>query len=727
MPPNPAVPPVPTIPPELADSSRTTQTAIEALTGTVTRLIGGIDTLVNKFMGGAGAAGKMAGASTNAGAAFDFLATGILGATTAFDSFNDHAKSLSGFENQLNSAIATVPGMADALQKLAIAAGAPASIINGGSKILGDFVVKMAQSADAALKLQNGHLAMMGATGGLNAVFDAAGDHLQNLNDVIFKQSKLIGDIAGATSSSMAEVTRYYDLLGSIIPGSVDQQIEATDSAGKSYNTLSGAMTLATGTGRTVEAVVNDMKVAWEAYGQSGDEALQFTARISELSNKFGINLEYVGSFVKENARAFHLIAQGGDNATESLNRLYSSFKNTGLSAKDSTEMIGHMTGQMAKLTIGQKAFLSAQSGGPGGLRGALQIEKQLRDKDVDGVLKKAEAAVKKQFGGRIYTQEDGSKSEFAAAQFMKQRAMLRSGAFGGLAKDDDSATRILEAFKNGTSGVDDLQDPAEGLKSALSNGDMLQQTANTELSKIRLAVERQQALSAFTDLKAIQSHLGSKFMTRGADGQKRAANLRQKGINDSHESALTLGVTKQPGALDVNKIRNDNAVDILMAAHAVAPAIAKPMIEKMIAEVTGVGADSNKTENIKVMNALRDKLQKQQSNAAAISAADGKPTQANEEDGKLLALINKTLSIYSATDVNNGALTGQAVNASLASAYRPTTPQEKNQAVQTPGQHLAQAKPQKMEVTFKAICFKCNKPQEADAATRHISGGAPL
>ena len=740
MPPDPVVPPIQPLPPEVADSHRTAQAAIEALTGTVGKLIGGIDTLVSKFTGATSTANVMAGASTNAGAGFDLMATGIFGATEAFAVFSDQGKNIAGFEAQLHSLGSATSIVTDRLKGLAISAGAPAYIIGGTSKMLEDFAINVAKSADAALKLQNGYLGMMGATGGLGAVFNEAGDSLQDLNAVMFKQNELISSIAGSTRTSMGEVSGYYKELGTAIPNSVNQQIEATDRSGKSYSTLQGAMTLATGTGRAVASVVTDMKTAWENYGLSGDKALEFTARASELNNKFGINLEYTEGFIKKNAEAFHLISQGGDNASASLNRLFESFKNTGLSAKDSTEMIGHMTGQMSKLTMGQKAFLSAQSGGPGGLRGALQIENQLRSGDVEGVLKKAENALKKQFGGKIYTQEEGAQSEFAAAQFTRQRAMLRSGAFGGLAKDDDSATRILEAFKKGTSGVDALKDPAAGLNDALSKGEMLQETANTELTKLRLLGERQLAIASNTALNLVQNHLGSKDMVgRTPAGDARALRLRQFGKDESERASFVGAAIKGQTKLDVNESRKSNGIEILQSLHAAAPGALKVVLEKMITGMSGVTKDTGKDKNIADMNNFKKQLEDQQANASKIALAGGKSMQDNEEialaggksmqdneeDGRLLALINKGLSIYGASDVNKGAATGQAVNASLASASGPTAAQQtRNQAGHAPGQHPAQAQKQKMEVTFKAVCFKCNKPYEADATTKHVSGG---
>ncbi len=724
MPPDPVVPPVAPIPGTVPDSVRATQTAIEALTSTVGKLIGGIDTLVSKFTGATSTANVMAGASTNAGSAFDIMATGMFGATEAFNVFTEQGKNLSGFEAQLNSLGNATSLVTDRLKGLAISAGAPASIINGTSKVLGDFVGNVTKSADAALKLQNGYIGMLGSAGGLKGVWEEAGEGLVDLNALMFKQNELISAIAGSTRTSMSEVSGYFKELGTAIPDSTNKQISATDTAGKSYNNLQAAMTLASGTGRTTSAVITDMKTAWDNYGLSGDKALEFTSRMSELNSKFGINLEYTKKFVDENAAAFKLISDNGDNAAQSMNRLLVSFRETGLSAKQSTEIIGHMTKQMAGLTMGQKAFLSAQSGGPGGLKGALQIETQLRSGDVEGVLKKAENALKKQFGGKIYTQEEGAQSEFAAQQFTKQRAMLKSGAFGGLAQNDDAATRILEAFKKGTSGVDALKDPAAGLNEALSKGEMLQETANTELTRLRLLGERQLAVASNTALNLVQDHLGSRASaTRAASDGDRARNLGQFSRNESERAALVGSITHGTDKIDPNQSRKSNGVEMLQSLLVAAPPALKGVFEKMIAGLSGTGVDVNKNKNIVEMNAFKKQLEDQQANAAKVALANGKPMQSNEEDSKLLAIINKGLSLYS-SDVNKGSVTGKAVSDSLASATVPNAQQARNQAGPTPGQHPAQAQKQKMEVTFKAVCFKCNKPYEADATTKHVSGG---
>ncbi len=720
MPPDP-VPPVPPSLDAATASAQNAKTAFDSLADTIANRVGGaIDIIITKFTGATNAQGKMIDSSTNAGLAIDALSVGLLGASKAFDVFNESSKGMVGFHDQIMTLGGAGKLAASSLQALGSAGG---FVAKAGGSLVG-FVENMAKSADAALKLQNGYLAMMGTTGGLNAVFDEAGDGLQDLNSVMFKQNELISSIAGSTATSMGEVSGYFKLLGETIPNSTAKQIEATDSAGKSYNTLQGAMTLATGTARNVSAVVADMKVAWEAYGLSGDKALEFTSRMSELNNKFGINLEYTEGFVKKNAEAFHLIAQGGDNASESLNRLFTSFKSTGLSAKDSTEMIGHMTGQMAKLTMGQKAFLSAQSGGPGGLKGALQIENQLRSGDVEGVLKKAETAIKKQFGGKIYTQEEGAQSEYAAGQFTKQRAMLKSGAFGGLAQNDESATRILEAFKKGTSGVDALAAPSAGLDKALSKGESLQQTANTELSAIRRAIEHEQGIAANSSLNMVQKFLGTTQRTdRGKEGNERVLNMRQANRDSSERTAFVGSTISGQSKLDVNESRNANAIEVLKSLSNSLPAVIKPTFERMISGLNSGGHDTGKNQNIAELNGFKKQLQDQQEAAAKMALVSGKKMEPNNEDNRILAAVTKGMNVYASNDVNKGAAGSQAVNDSLASASTPN-PQARGQAGHVPGQHPGQTQKQKMEVTFKAVCFKCNKPYEADTTTKNISGG---
>jgi hypothetical protein len=126
-----------------------------------------------------------------------------------------------------------------------------------------------------------------------------------------------------------------------------------------------------------------------------------------------------------------------------------------------------------------QKAFLSSQTGGAGGLRGSFEIDMMMREGNMGEVYKKMEQSLRQQFGGNITTLEEGSQSDTAAAQLEKQKQFLMSGPFGNIVKSADQAYRLLEAFKDsGPGGIDinALSKSTEGaLQEALTVSDEMQ------------------------------------------------------------------------------------------------------------------------------------------------------------------------------------------------------------------------------------------------------------
>src|SRR5271166_3703252 len=142
----------------------------------------------------------------------------------------------------------------------------------------------------------------------------------------------------------------------------------------------------------------------------------------------------------------------------------------TGMSSQRAVTAAGSIIGAMGKMSMAQKSFLSSQTGGPGGLLGAVQIEKMLREGKTAEVAEKIQMALKRQFGGQgVVTQAD-VRDEASAAAFERQRLMLTSGTFGIKAKDEDEATNMLEAIKSGNLGKD-LGQAGMGLKGKEEEG----------------------------------------------------------------------------------------------------------------------------------------------------------------------------------------------------------------------------------------------------------------
>ena len=445
------------------------------------------------------------------------LLTGaVFGATKAFDGFGN-ISGVNTFTGSLDKAVSMAKGLGSgamtALQGIAKIVGVDprvATSIEGlATKIL-TVGHRMAEVADVGLKLQTGFLQMSAAGGNFGRVFEQSGPHLGNLNNLLQQQIKLIVSSSSATNTSTEETVKYYNELGKI-PGYLTENIRNIDSAGHSINMLTAAIKLANGTGQTQEAILNDLKTAYVAYGEGGEKALEFTARIADLSQKYNIQIEDTRSFMTDMANSFKFLGDNAQGTADVFERFFQNLKDTGLSARASRDVVEDFTKSIGNLTIAQKAFLSARTGGPGGLMGAVQIEEEIRKGNIDQVRKRVEQALKQQFG-RIVTQEEGAKSERGAQEFIRQRMFLQQGPFGQIfgqgAEGEGKATRFLEALAK-PGGVGGRDVATEALRKDIQRGTDVSNKSLTPLTKAVAELEGIRMMSGVIALNTAQKAFG--------------------------------------------------------------------------------------------------------------------------------------------------------------------------------------------------------------------------
>lgn len=445
---------------------------------------------------------------------FGVLGAAALGASKAFDTFGNQ-KGLMSFGDQISGLIQSARQAAiplTAITQLANSFGIKIpSGIAGSFDLIAAAVKKVGtnflESADSALKLQNGFLQMSAQGGSFGRVFEQSGEDLNNLNNLLQKQAVMIGEAAIATNTGTHAVTEYYSQLGKL-PGFLTAQIDASDKAGVKTNTLTAAIKIAQGTGQNYEDVLNDLSTAYEKYGDSAQKAYEFTANIAGLSQRYTINLADTRNFVDSMANSFKFLGENADASTGIFNRFFSGLRDSGLSVKSTVEVLNSMTDSLSRMSVAQKAFLSARTGGPGGLLGAVQIEKELREGNSDAVMKRLETALKQQFG-RIVTQQEGATNERSAAEFVRQRMFLTQGPFGNIVGGEGQATRLLEALAK--PGGYQKEDAAKLLKKDIDRGTAVSETSNTQLAQANLTLEAQKMLMGVVAANTTQIAFGNK------------------------------------------------------------------------------------------------------------------------------------------------------------------------------------------------------------------------
>lgn len=363
------------------------------------------------------------------------------------------------------------------------------ALVSGGTAAVQSYL----DHVSSAEKLEHTYLNLQGATG--NYAKEVI--NLASLDDRVSEFNKVLTTTAGSSGQSLEAVSKYAATLENV-PGIFTQVVDAGGGADDKINGLAASFRLAAGSGRDISLVTKAMAEAYENLGNASGKVTDSTQKGAQLfglmtdaSNKLNLRFADTSGFLETVAKDFKHIGDNSEGAINILSRFSGALQSTGLTAKGSVEVIGDMVDSIKKLDMGTKAFISAQSGGPGGLQGAFQIENLMRKGKVDEVAKMMQKSLMKQAGGRIYTQEEAGNSPQAAAQFMRQREMIKSGAFGGMAKTDEDASHLLEAFAKGPQAAGQAISASSALKNTMGQGGAVQERQLTELQRINNSMDR--------------------------------------------------------------------------------------------------------------------------------------------------------------------------------------------------------------------------------------------
>jgi hypothetical protein len=465
--------------------------------------------------------------TTDQTAKFGLLTTAAIGVGSSFKGLS-HIDSggLVTFSSQFEKMqeLLSQPGtgfgvVTDAIKKMSltlVGMGRPqsevAAAVASGASGFFTYAKNVAESADSQSRLQESMIQSAAAAGNLDYVYKGAGTEFQNMNAILEKQSTLFYDVMKATGEIDANKIAAYAKELQAIPGGLKAMDSDTILLGKSTNILADAITYARGSGRAYKEVTNDMNQAVLEYGVSLSEALQFTSRITDISNKYGATIDDVRQSLLKSADAFKMFTAGGDgafnmtqNISETMAEYIAQLKAVGVPAQNAIGMFNEMATAISGMGIANKGFLSGQSGGPGGLLGALQIDKQLKAGDLKGVFDKVQAEMKRLTGpvitlDQVNTQQDASKYE-------RQRMMLQQGPLGSIVKDDREADRVIEAMAKGSVPTQ-LLDSQQALKGTIDKGTDIQQLSYTELSKIAINTSGLQMGAGVANLTTLQNML---------------------------------------------------------------------------------------------------------------------------------------------------------------------------------------------------------------------------
>lgn len=430
--------------------------------------------------------------------------------------------------------------------------------------IAGTLATTLLQNASQAERLETEFTGLAAKAGNLNDMFEADGKTLKDLSTITTEYTNMTLEAAQATGLSAHQSLDYANALKAI-PDVLRQNIDNGSDLNNDTSTLQKTMQLMSGTTGNYTDVVNSLTTAYNYLSDSGDKVsssgekvattaqkgAEFLALTSQVANTLRLRFDDVKGVMESVAQGFQFIGNETDATGRILARYTDALRETGLTGKASLGVIQEMIGGIEKMTIGTKAFLSLRSGGPGGLQGGFQIEQLLRQGRLDEVTRMAERALRQQFGGRIYTQAEAAQSPEAAAQFMRQRQLLRSGAFGiGQNLNDAQATRFLEALRTGRTGeaTNVIKSGQDALKQATDRGTAIETRNNNELKQLNTQMERAVIASEIQAGIMIRNAIG----TGGALGGRLQEDMRRAGGRGA-EAQGRLNVAGRGGEVERN------------------------------------------------------------------------------------------------------------------------------------------------------------------------------
>lgn len=484
------------------------------------------------------------------------------------DVFGGLAKSGQEAATSLSDSFSTISPTFVKLIKSTTKAGSTAQKLALGTLAVAE---NMAKVADKARMLEAGLLKTAAATGRLDEFMGMVGDDFRQVSDATATYTTLLETTGRATNKTATEVAGFADQLKAI-PGALGKDV---DIGGTAMNMLGASMKLAAGIGMEYKDVVSGLKTAYELFNLEGEKSLSYVNRISTASNALKIPLDSVAAFTQTAAEKFKFFGDNTEGALKVLGGFNKSMEGTGLGYKTIGEMATGALEKVKGMNVAQKAFLSQQTGGPGGLQGAFQVTEQLRSGDTAGVMGRVEEALRKQMGGDLVTGKQAAQSQEASAQMMRQIAFLTQGPTA-IADTDAQAIAIADAMAKGnlTALENVMASPQEKMADSIERGNEFQESQVSGITRVAQILDNVLMTQSLT-LRAQEklafggdSALAVQLRETIAKGQAQAAELKPisgeqggGGVRTTQD-AITSVTNDAKAAMDTTKNLVVGAID---------------------------------------------------------------------------------------------------------------------------------------------------------------------
>lgn len=399
------------------------------------------------------------------------------------------SRELASLGNEAEGTSASMAGMFETISNVA------PELVAGLGKA-GEGLKRALGQVDAVKKLETGLLMSAAASGNLDAAMESLGGSMTNLSDMTLDFSRLTSEVGTANGMTAGETAKYARELMKI-PGALAMVIDGTGEGRDQMNMLDATIKVAAGTFQPFSDVMKDVDLLFKNWNKTGKESLDFVARMSSAAQSLKMPMDIMRGYVHGVGEQFKFLGDNTMSAIDIMTRFEPAFQQSGLGPAAIAQLVQGMTGAVSQMDVAQRAFVSARTGGPGGLQGGYQLAQQMAEGDMAGVFGKVEETLKGMFGGQVVTLKQASEDARAAAQFTKQVQMLTTGPLK-IANTEAEAFKILDAFASGTMPDVEAAGAAEDpLERAMNRGNDIQDRQYNELVSINNQLENYGALAA--------------------------------------------------------------------------------------------------------------------------------------------------------------------------------------------------------------------------------------
>ena len=445
----------------------------------------------------------------------------------ALTALKDAGSGLIGMLGKLGGGSAEASSLVSRLSA-AIASGS--TDIKGAIKATTDYLKNVVSLGDELPKTRAALIQQAAAAGDLDRLLQQAGGQMQDFDEIAIRQQKTFKDMARAMGESPAQIAAFSSALNKV-PGVISTMTSSMEGSEKSNKLLQDSIALFKISGRDYAAITKDMSDAVMGFGVNEEHALEYTTRMSTAAKMLKIPVDELHRAVTSSANAFKAFVtseESGHQMTKNLEASMSGYinmlRNAHVPMSVATDMAGEFASRIGDMSIAQKAFVSAQSGGPGGLMGAFQLDRLMDEGKIDQVMERVQGVLRKQFG-RIVTTAQAAQSQYAAEQMTRQIMILRQGPLGQFVKSDAEARRMLDAMATPGSKADmkamtDKVKEETPLQDFLEKGNMIARGSQGIFSEILSTLQGGELVAAQQAARVMEPTLGSQTFYRRSPGE---------------------------------------------------------------------------------------------------------------------------------------------------------------------------------------------------------------